>query len=113
MGLFDDQLKARRDNDREAMGRSLSQLGAAVLGKDAPVVGSSMAEDAVQEIFAWFKVKAPEPPSLMTDSKFLPSASPALSCLFVICSVLCWNHWTAGIWCSFCLPDCLPACWER
>lgn len=67
MGLFDDQLKSRRENDWEAMGRSLGQLGTAVLGKQAPTPGSGMAEDAVQEIFTWFKVKPLEPPSLMTD----------------------------------------------
>lgn len=67
MGFFNDQLKARRENDREAMGRSLGQLGSAVLGKKAPAWGSGLAEDAIAEIFAWFKVKPPEPPSLMTD----------------------------------------------
>lgn len=66
MGLFDDQLKTRRKNDREAMERSLGQLGAVVRGR-CFAAGSGTADDAVQEIFAWFKVKPAEPPSLMTD----------------------------------------------
>lgn len=67
MGLFNEQLKMRRENDREAMGRSLSQLSHAVLGNRAAFGGGGISEDAVQEIFAWFKVKPLEPPSLMTD----------------------------------------------
>lgn len=66
MGLFDEQLKAREENDREAIQRSLWQLGAAVTGRTSSSINYHMAEDAVQEIFNWFKVKPPEPPSLMT-----------------------------------------------
>lgn len=66
MGLFDEQLKARQENDRESVRRSLGQLGAAVTGHASPAVNCRLAEDAVQEIFNWFGVKPPEPPSLMT-----------------------------------------------
>lgn len=65
MGLFDEQLKARRDNDREAMGRSLGRLGAAVTGHSPSFINRRMAEDALQKIFNWFEVKPPEPPSIM------------------------------------------------
>ena len=67
MGLFDDQLKIRLDNDRETISRSLGKLGAAILGKRVANVGKGTAEDAVQEIFAWFGVKPSEPPSLMSS----------------------------------------------
>lgn len=66
MGLYDDQLKTRLENDREAIARSLGQLGAAAIGKQASAVGKGTAEDAVQEIFGWFQVKPAEPPSLMS-----------------------------------------------
>ena len=33
MGLFDEQLNARQENDREAIKRSLGRLGAAVTGR--------------------------------------------------------------------------------
>ncbi|RHB39267.1 NHLP bacteriocin export ABC transporter permease/ATPase subunit [Enterocloster aldenensis] len=65
MGLFDEQLKARKENDREALQRSLWQLGAAVTGRTSSSINYHMADDAVQEIFNWFEVKPPEPPSLM------------------------------------------------
>lgn len=66
MGLYDDQLKTRLENDRDAITRSLGQLGSAVTGKQAAAVGAGSAENAVQEIFEWFKVKTIEPPSLMS-----------------------------------------------
>ena len=66
MGLFDEQLNARQENDREAIKRSLGRLGAAVTGRVQSSVSYHLAEDAVQEIFDWFEVKPPEPPSFMT-----------------------------------------------
>lgn len=66
MGLFDEQLKTRLDNDREAIERSLRGLGASVMGKRADAYADS-AESAVQEIFAYYKAEPAEPPSLMTD----------------------------------------------
>lgn len=65
MGIFDEQRKARQENDREAVAHSLGRLRAAVLGGRAPAGGRGTAEDAAQEIFDWFEVKPPEPPSLM------------------------------------------------
>ena len=67
MGLFDEQLKARQEHDKEAILRSLGQLGASVTGHTGSAADSGMAGDAVQGIFNWFGVKPPEPPSLMTD----------------------------------------------
>ena len=69
MGLFDDQINKRLEHDREAVAGSLGKLGAAVLGKRAPVSGHGTAEDAVQEIFAWFGIKPAKPPGLMQDFK--------------------------------------------
>lgn len=66
MGLFDEQLNARQENDREAIKRSLGRLGAAVTGRVQSSVSYHLAEDAVQEIFDWFEVKPLEPPSFMT-----------------------------------------------
>lgn len=66
MGLFDDQIKKRLEHDRESVSGSLGKLGAAVLGKRAPVIGQGTAENAVQEIFAWYGIKPAEPPSLMS-----------------------------------------------
>lgn len=67
MGLFDDQLKTRQENDREAIRHSLDQLRGAVLGKAPAGTGGDTAENAVSEIFSWFRVNPPQPPSLMTD----------------------------------------------
>ena len=66
MGLFDEQLNARQENDREAIKRSLGRLGAAVTGRVQSSVSYHLAENAVQEIFDWFEVKPLEPPSFMT-----------------------------------------------
>ncbi len=67
MGLFEEQLKTRQENDRETVERSLRSLGSAVYGKHAPKGMHAPAGDAVQEILAYFKAEAAEPPSLMTD----------------------------------------------
>lgn len=67
MGLFDEQLKARQENDRETIEQSLKQLQFAVNGHTPYASHFHIAEDAIQEIFNWFEVNPPEPPSLMTD----------------------------------------------
>lgn len=67
MGLFDDQLKTRLEQDRESFADALEALGESVTGKAAVTGKNGSLEDAVHEILTWFGVKAPEPPGLMDD----------------------------------------------
>ena len=65
MGLFDDQLKTRLEQDRESFADALEALGESVTGKAAVTGKNGSLEDAVHEILTWFGAKAPEPPGLM------------------------------------------------
>ncbi len=67
MGLFDDQLKTRLEQDRESFADALETLGESVTGKAAVAGRNGGLEDAVHEILTWFGVKAPGPPGLMDD----------------------------------------------
>ncbi len=67
MGLFDDQLKTRLEQDRESFADALEALGESVTGKAAVTGKNGSLEDAVHEILTWFGAKAPEPPGLMDD----------------------------------------------
>ena len=62
MGLFDDQLKTRLEQDRESFADALEALGESVTGKAAVTGKNGSLEDAVHEILTWFGAKAPEPP---------------------------------------------------
>ena len=72
MGLFDDQLKTRLEQDRESFADALEALGESVTGKAAVTGKNGSLEDAVHEILTWFGAKAPEPPLFCVAAGVFP-----------------------------------------
>ena len=70
MGWFDEQIRARKDADREVFEESFEQMASAVLGGRMSAALNSDREitaDAVGEILRYYRVKAHEVPETVTD----------------------------------------------
>ncbi|SFG06080.1 ATP-binding cassette domain-containing protein [Oribacterium sp. WCC10] len=65
MGLLDNQIKARRKNDNDAMEKALEELRAAVLGEELFFQSKGSKEDALKEILLYYGVNCEEPPRML------------------------------------------------